>query len=67
MRKLEFAAMSAPTHPWTFLVVTVAGWIQREQQAAIDYLREENRVRLAKEKPALGILEDTGRALESRS
>ena len=36
--------MSAPIHPWTFLVVAVAGWIQGEQQLAIDYLREENRV-----------------------
>ena len=36
--------MSAPIQPWTFLVVTVAGWIQREQQLAIDYSLEENRV-----------------------
>ncbi len=28
--------------PWTFLVVAVAGWINRRQQEAIDYLREEN-------------------------
>ena len=43
-RKLPSAVMSAPIHPWTFLVVAVAGWIQGEQQLAIDYLREENRV-----------------------
>ena len=43
-RKLQSAVMSAPIHPWTFLVVAIAGWIQREQQLAIDYLREENRV-----------------------
>jgi len=36
--------MSAPIQPWTLLVVAVAGWIQREQQAAIVYLVEENRV-----------------------
>ncbi len=36
--------MSAPIQPWTLLVVAVAGWIQREQQAAIVYLIEENRV-----------------------
>ncbi len=36
--------MSTPTKPWTFLVVAVAGWIQRDQQAAIVYLLEENRV-----------------------
>ena len=27
-----------------FLVLTVAGWMNRRQQLAIDYLREENRV-----------------------
>ena len=36
--------MSTPIQPWTFLVVAVAGWIQRDQQAAIVYLLEENRV-----------------------
>ena len=36
--------MSAPIQPWTLLVVAVAGWIQRGQQAAIVYLLEENRV-----------------------
>ena len=36
--------MSVPIQPWTFLVVAVAGWIQREQQAAIVYLLEENKV-----------------------
>ena len=30
--------------PWTLLVVAVAGWIQRDQQTAIIYLLEENRV-----------------------
>ncbi len=36
--------MSTPIQPWTFLVVAVAGWIQRDQQAAIAYLLEENKV-----------------------
>ncbi len=36
--------MSAPIQPWTLLVVAIAGWIQREQQAAIVYLLEENKV-----------------------
>ncbi len=36
--------MSAPIQPWTLLVVAIAGWIQREQQAAIVYLLGENRV-----------------------
>ena len=36
--------MSLPIQPWTFLVVGVAGWIQRDQQAAMVYLLEENKV-----------------------
>ena len=31
-----------------FLLLAVAGWVNREQQAVIDYLREENRVLAAK-------------------
>ena len=31
-------------HPWKFLVITVAGWINRHQQDVIDYLVEENRI-----------------------
>ena len=27
-----------------FLVLTAAGWLNREQEDIIDYLREENRV-----------------------
>ena len=30
--------------PWQFLLLVVAGWVNRSQQAAIDYLKEENRV-----------------------
>ena len=36
--------MSTPIPPLTLLVVAVAGWIQRDQQAAIVYLLEENQV-----------------------
>ena len=36
--------MSTPFQPLTLLVVAVAGWIQRDQQTAIVYLLEENRV-----------------------
>ncbi len=36
--------MSTPIQPLTLLIVSVAGWIQRDQQAAIVYLLEENRV-----------------------
>jgi len=32
--------------PWHVLFAAVAGWINRHQQAAIDYLREENRILL---------------------
>ena len=42
--EVESTDMSTPIQPLTFLVVVVAGWIQREQQAAIVYLLEENRV-----------------------
>ena len=36
--------MSTPIQPLTLLVFAIAGWIQREQQAAIVYLLEENKV-----------------------
>ena len=42
--KLESSVMSTPLQPLTLLVVAVAGWVQREQQTAIVYLLEENRV-----------------------
>ena len=29
---------------WQLLVVTLAGWVNRFQQDAIEYLKEENRV-----------------------
>ncbi len=31
-------------YPWQVLVAAMAGWITRQQDAVIDYLREENRV-----------------------
>ena len=36
--------MATVLHPWQILVGAMAGWITRQQDAAIDYLREENRV-----------------------
>ncbi len=36
--------MSFFTQPFYLLVVVLAGWINRNQQAVIDYLIEENRV-----------------------
>ena len=41
---LESSVMSTPVQPLTLLVVAIAGWLQRDQQAAIVYLLEENRV-----------------------
>jgi len=29
-------------NPWTFTVVAIAGWMNRQQQQVIDYLRTEN-------------------------
>jgi len=36
--------MTAVLQPWQILVAALAGWISRQQDAAIEYLREENRV-----------------------
>ena len=36
--------MAVVLHPWQVLVAALAGWIGRQQDAVIEYLREENRV-----------------------
>ena len=36
--------MADSLQPWQVLLAALAGWINRHQQAAIDYLREENRI-----------------------
>ena len=36
--------MTAPPNPLQFLIPTLAGWLNRRQHLAIDYLLEENRV-----------------------
>lgn len=36
--------MAQVIRPWQIFVVAAAGWISRYQDAAIEYLREENRV-----------------------
>ena len=36
--------MGCVLRPWQVVVVAVAGWITRQQDAVIEYLREENRV-----------------------
>jgi len=30
--------------PWQILVAAMAGWITRQHEAAVEYLREENRI-----------------------
>ena len=46
--------MRTPIQPLTWLVVVIAGWVQRDQQAAIVYLLEKNRVlRDDQERPGL--------------
>ena len=30
--------------PWTFFTVAIAGWMNRQQQQVIEYLRTENQV-----------------------
>ena len=39
---------------WRILLMMLAGWIQREQTAVIDYLKEENRVLHQQLAPATG-------------
>ncbi|MCP3996884.1 MAG: hypothetical protein GY722_17745 [bacterium] len=36
--------MATILQPWQILVAALAGWISREQDAVIEYLREENRI-----------------------
>ena len=38
------AEMAASTTPLQFLLMRVAGWLQRQQAATIDYLKAENRM-----------------------
>ena len=36
--------MNTSLDPFSFVVTTIAGWINRHQQQVIEYLMEENRV-----------------------
>jgi hypothetical protein len=36
--------MSLALQPWQLLAVILAGWVNRRQQAIIEYLRTENQV-----------------------
>src|SRR3954463_14283546 len=38
------ALNGARPRPFRFVVISIAGWMNHEQQQAIDYLREENRL-----------------------
>ena len=59
--------MNTAIQPWTFLVVAVAGWIQRDQQVVIDYLLEENRVLKARLRgPRLRFTDDERRRLAAK-
>lgn len=40
--------MAAPFSPLQYLIAILAMWINRQQQATIDYLKEENRLPKAK-------------------
>ncbi len=31
-------------HIWQFIIVALAGWLNRHQQAVLEYLQEENRI-----------------------
>jgi len=43
-RLLHHPSMARIIRPWQILVIAAAGWISREQDSVIEYLREENRV-----------------------
>lgn len=30
--------------PWQFMLVALAGWVNRDQQTVIEYLKEENQI-----------------------
>ena len=36
--------MNSTLQSWQLLVVSLAGWLNRQQQAVVDYLRTENQV-----------------------
>ena len=45
--------------PWTMITVAIAGWMNREQQQMIEYLREENRILREKLGPKRILLNDS--------
>ncbi|HIM14241.1 MAG TPA: hypothetical protein EYM31_00590 [Acidobacteria bacterium] len=53
--------MSFILQPWQLYVAIIAGWIHRQQQEAIEYLRTENRVLREKHGPKRILLNDDQR------
>src|SRR5258708_16034380 len=53
--------MNSLPPPFAFFVLLVSGWVNRQQQAVIDYLREENRVLRAAHGPRRPRLTDDQR------
>jgi len=53
--------MSFILRPWQLYVAIIAGWIHRQQQEAIEYLRTENRVLREKHGPKRILLNDDQR------
>ena len=50
--------------PLTFFLLLVSGWVNRQHQAIIDYLLEENRIlRAAHASRRLGLTDDQRRSL----
>ena len=43
--------MDSRPRPLAFLLLLVSGWVNRQQQAVIDYLLEENRILRAAHAP----------------
>ncbi len=59
--------MGTTLQPWQVLLAAMAGWINRHQQVAIDYLREENRILLAQpEERPLRLTDEQRRRLAVR-
>ena len=56
---------SMMTYHAQFLLLVVAGWVNRQQQDVIDYLQEENRVLRAGVVADRGFLAHLGRATRS--
>jgi putative transposase len=56
--------MDSLPRPLTFLLLLVSGWVNRQQQAVIDYLLEENRILRAAHAPRrLRLTDDQRRCL----